>query len=132
MHFVVDSVHSLTVLSQCRNNEQPNRRKQMSEQLTIREWLDANFEGGASCVEGVDDWGKRLAGRVRLGSSQDTAFLQSTCGGDVIISFSLPHTYQAVIVRDDSDGEKWDRKYRSVMGAKPYRPHAKLVLKQTA
>lgn len=68
-----------------------------------------------------------------LGSSKDTASLQRSCGGDVIISFRPDsHSWPLVIVRDDLEGEKWDREHRSVAGAKPPRPFAKLVLKQTA
>lgn len=100
---------------------------------TIREWLDAHFEEGAASVEGVDYWGHRIAGSVQIGSSKGTAFLQHSCGGDVVISFKPDsHSWPLVIVRDDSEGEKWDREYRGVAGVKPHRPFAKLVLKQTA
>ena len=107
--------------------------------MTIREWLIATFgEDAPGRIAGADLLGGAEMGQARLCSTEGTAALQSSCGGDCLIAFERADGMRGryYLIRRDREGERWDAhrragadsvQLRDLTGSVS-RPHARLEL----
>ncbi len=103
--------------------------------MTILQWCAASFRDfDPSQVADAEAWGNCEIKSAYLVSSQKTAALQVTCGGDCIIGFETTaiNKRPLYLIRDNNAGHAWESEAFRGTGALGPKPHARLRLVQTA
>jgi hypothetical protein len=100
--------------------------------MTVKEFLVSVFGKSAEGIQGIDD--QHLGGFSFFQPSfviDNDGSLFVVCGGDVLISFSNTRNVRGnvYLVRDDSEGQKWEAEQRTRVGVNPTRPKPNAVLR---